>query len=283
MIIDGKAIAAKVRAEVALAVKEIEARAGVTPGLALIRLGNDPASEVYVRGKVKACQETGMGGFEHILPEATPEEDLLALVRELNVNPHVHGVLVQLPLPKHISSEEVLDALAPQKDVDGFGPHSAGALFTGRQGLRPCTPLGIMRLLDEAQTRLLGARALVVGRSNIVGKPVAMLLLERHATVTLAHSRTADLAAEVGAADVLVAAIGKPEMIRGVWVKKEATVIDVGINRNAAGKLVGDVEFAPAAERARAITPVPGGVGPMTIAYLLSNTIQAAKAQLGLS
>ena len=283
MIIDGKAIAAKVRAEVALAVKEIEARAGVTPGLALIRLGNDPASEVYVRGKVKACQETGMGGFEHILPEATPEEDLLALVRELNVNPHVHGVLVQLPMPKHISSEEVLDALAPQKDVDGFGPHNAGALFTGGQGLRPCTPLGIMRLLDEAQTQILGARALVVGRSNIVGKPVAMLLLERHATVTLAHSRTADLAAEVGAADVLVAAIGKPEMIRGAWVKKGATVIDVGINRNAAGKLVGDVEFAPAAERARAITPVPGGVGPMTIAYLLSNTIQAAKAQLGLS
>jgi len=283
MIIDGKAIAAKVRAEVALAVKEIEARAGVTPGLALIRVGNDPASEVYVRGKAKACQETGMGGFEHILPEATPEEDLLALVRELNVNPHVHGVLVQLPLPKHISSEEVLDALAPQKDVDGFGPHSAGALFTGRQGLRPCTPLGIMRLLDEAQTQILGARALVVGRSNIVGKPVAMLLLERHATVTLAHSRTADLAAEVGAADVLVAAIGKPEMIRGAWVKKGATVIDVGINRNVAGKLVGDVEFAPAAERARAITPVPGGVGPMTIAYLLSNTIQAAKAQLGLS
>jgi len=282
MIIDGKAIAAKVRAEVAQAVKEIEARAGVTPGLALIRVGNDPASEVYVRGKVKACQETGMGGFEHILPESTPEEDLLALVRELNVNPHVHGVLVQLPLPKHISSEEVLDTLAPQKDVDGFGPHNAGALFTGRQGLRPCTPLGIMRLLDEAQTRLLGARALVVGRSNIVGKPVAMLLLERHATVTLAHSRTADLAGEVGAADVVVAAVGKAEMVRGAWVKKGATVIDVGINRNAAGKLVGDVEFAPAAERARAITPVPGGVGPMTIAYLLSNTIQAAKAQLGL-
>jgi methylenetetrahydrofolate dehydrogenase (NADP+) / methenyltetrahydrofolate cyclohydrolase len=282
MIIDGKAIAAKVRAEVAQAVKEIEARAGVTPGLALIRVGNDPASEVYVRGKARACQETGMGGFEHILPETTPEEDLLALVRELNVNPHVHGVLVQLPLPEHISSEEVLDALAPQKDVDGFGPHNAGALFTGRQGLRPCTPLGIMRLLDESQTQLKGARALVVGRSNIVGKPVALLLLERHSTVTLAHSRTADLAAEVGAADVVVAAVGKPEMIRGAWVKPGATVIDVGINRNAAGKLVGDVEFAPAAERARAITPVPGGVGPMTIAYLLSNTIQAAKAQLGL-
>jgi len=282
MIIDGKAIAAKVRAEVAQGVKDIEQRAGVTPGLALIRVGNDPASEVYVRGKAKACQETGMAGFEHILPETTSETELLALVRKLNVDPHVHGVLVQLPLPKHISADEVLDTLAPQKDVDGFGPHNAGALFTGRKGLRPCTPLGILRLLDEAKTPLNGARALVVGRSNIVGKPVAMLLLERHATVTLAHSRTADLAGVVAAADVLVAAVGKPEMIRGDWVKPGATVIDVGINRNAAGKLIGDVEFAKAAERARAITPVPGGVGPMTIAYLLSNTIQAARAQLGL-
>ena len=282
MIIDGKAIAAKVRAEVAQAVKDIEQRAGVTPGLALIRVGNDPASEVYVRGKAKACQETGMAGFEHILPETTSEIELLALVRKLNVDPHVHGVLVQLPLPKHISPDEVLDTLAPQKDVDGFGPRNAGALFTGRKGLRPCTPLGIMRLLDEAKTPLTGARALVVGRSNIVGKPVAMLLLERHATVTLAHSRTADLAGVVAAADVVVAAVGKPEMIRGDWVKPGSTVIDVGINRNAAGKLIGDVEFAKAAERARAITPVPGGVGPMTIAYLLSNTIQAARAQLAL-
>ena len=282
MIIDGKAIADKVRAEVAQGVKDIQQRAGVTPGLALIRVGNDPASEVYVRGKAKACQETGMAGFEHILPETTSETELLALVRKLNVDPRVHGVLVQLPLPKHISADEVLDALAPQKDVDGFGPHNAGALFTGRKGLRPCTPLGILRLLDEAKTPLHGARALVVGRSNIVGKPVAMLLLERHATVTLAHSRTADLAGVVAAADVLVAAVGKPEMIRGDWVKPGATVIDVGINRNAAGKLIGDVEFAKAAERARAITPVPGGVGPMTIAYLLSNTIQAARAQLAL-
>ena len=282
MIIDGKAIAAKVRAEVAQAVKDIRQRAGVTPGLALIRVGNDPASEVYVRGKAKACQETGMAGFEHILPETTSEIELLALVRKLNVDPHVHGVLVQLPLPKHISPDEVLDTLAPQKDVDGFGPRNAGALFTGRKGLRPCTPLGIMRLLDEAKTPLSGARALVVGRSNIVGKPVAMLLLERHATVTLAHSRTADLAGVVAAADVVVAAVGKPEMIRGDWVKPGSTVIDVGINRNAAGKLIGDVEFAKAAERARAITPVPGGVGPMTIAYLLSNTIQAARAQLAL-
>ena len=282
MIIDGKAIAAKVRAEVAQAVKDIQQRAGVTPGLALIRVGNDPASEVYVRGKAKACQETGMAGFEHILPETTSEVELLALVRKLNVDPHVHGVLVQLPLPKHISPDEVLDTLAPQKDVDGFGPHNAGALFTGRKGLRPCTPLGIMRLLDEAKTPLSGARALVVGRSNIVGKPVALLLLERHATVTLAHSRTADLAGVVAAADVVIAAVGKPEMIRGDWVKPGSTVIDVGINRNAAGKLIGDVEFAKAAERARAITPVPGGVGPMTIAYLLSNTIEAARAQLAL-
>jgi methylenetetrahydrofolate dehydrogenase (NADP+)/methenyltetrahydrofolate cyclohydrolase len=282
VIIDGKAIAARVRAEVAQAVREIEARAGLKPGLALIRVGNDPASEVYVRGKVKACQETGMAGFEHILPESTREAELLALVRKLNVDPSVHGVLVQLPLPKQINPEAVLDLLAPQKDVDGFGPHNAGALFTGRKGLRPCTPLGILRLLDEAQTKLEGARALVVGRSNIVGKPVAMLLLERHATVTLAHSRTAQLSEEVARADVLVAAIGKAEMIRGEWVKPGATVIDVGMNRNPAGKLCGDVEFATASQRARAITPVPGGVGPMTIAYLLSNTIQAARSQLGL-
>ena len=282
MIIDGKAIAAKVRAEVAQQVREIEARTGARPGLALIRVGNDPASEIYVRGKAKACLETGMAGFEHILPEETTEAELLALVRRLNVDPNVHGVLVQLPLPKQINPEAVLDLLAPQKDVDGFGPHNAGALFTGRKGLRPCTPLGILRLLDEAQTPLSGAQALVVGRSNIVGKPVALLLLERHATVTLSHSRTAALAQEVARADVLIAAIGKAEFIRGEWIKPGATVIDVGMNRNAAGKLVGDVEFAKAAERARAITPVPGGVGPMTIAYLLSNTIQAARAQLGL-
>ena len=282
MIIDGKMIAAKVRAEVALAVRDIEARAHVKPGLALIRVGNDPASEVYVRGKVKACQETGMAGFEHILPETTTEAELRALVRKLNVDPLVHGVLVQLPLPKQIDADTVLDVLASQKDVDGFGPHSAGALFTGRKGLRPCTPLGILRLLDEARTPLAGARALVVGRSNIVGKPVSMLLLERHATVTLAHSRTVNLAEEVARADVLVAAVGKAEMIKGEWVKSGATVIDVGMNRNASGKLCGDVEFAMAAERARAITPVPGGVGPMTIAYLLSNTIAAARAQLGI-
>jgi len=283
MIIDGKPIAARIRAEVAEAVREIEARAGVRPGLALIRVGNDPASEIYVRGKVKACQETGMAGFEHILPESTSQAELLALLSRLNADAAVHGILVQLPLPKHISADAALAELSPQKDVDGFGPLNAGALFTGRKGLRPCTPLGILRLLDEAQTELAGARALVVGRSNIVGKPVAMLLLERHATVTLAHSRTRELAAEVARADVLVAAIGKAEAIRGEWIKPGATVIDVGMNRNPQGKLCGDVEFAAASQRARAITPVPGGVGPMTIAYLLSNTILAAKAQLGLT
>ena len=282
MIIDGKAIAARVRGEVAEAVRDIEKRAGVKPGLALIRVGNDPASEIYVRGKVKACQETGMAGFEHILPESTSQAELLALIARLNADTSVHGILVQLPLPKHISPDAALDALAPQKDADGFSPLSAGALFTGRKGLRPCTPLGILRLLDEAKTELSGASALVVGRSNIVGKPVAQLLLERNATVTMAHSRTRDLAGEVARADVVVAAIGKAEMIRGEWIKKGATVIDVGMNRNAAGKLCGDVEFAAASQRARAITPVPGGVGPMTIAYLLSNTIQAARAQLGL-
>ena len=283
MIIDGKAIAARVREEVAAAVQDIVARTGKKPGLALIRVGSDPASEVYVRGKVKACHETGMAGFEHILPAGTTQEALLALVARLNADPAVHGVLVQLPLPKQISPDAVLDALAPEKDVDGFGPRSAAALSLGRPGLRPCTPTGCIRLLDEAGTNLEGARALVIGRSNIVGKPMALLLLARNATVTVAHSRTRDLAGEVAQADVVIAAIGRARMIKGAWIKPGATVIDVGMNRNAQGKLCGDVEFAPAAERARAITPVPGGVGPMTIAYLLANTIQAARAQLGLS
>ncbi len=281
-LIDGKAIAAQVRAEVARNVREIEARTGKTPGLALIRVGSDPASEVYVRGKVKACKETGMASFEHLLPEATTQDELLALLHRLNADTSVHGILVQLPLPKQISPELVLELLAPEKDVDGFGPHSAGALFTGRAGLRPCTPLGCLRLLDEAQTELSGVRALVVGRSNIVGKPVAQLLLERNATVTMAHSRTRDLAGEVARAEVVIAAIGRAELIKGAWIKPGATVIDVGMNRNPLGKLCGDVEFAAAAERARAITPVPGGVGPMTIAYLLANTITAARNQLGM-
>jgi methylenetetrahydrofolate dehydrogenase (NADP+)/methenyltetrahydrofolate cyclohydrolase len=286
-IIDGKAIAARVRAEVAEQVRDVFAKTGVRPGLAAVRVGEDPASRIYVAGKIKACEETGLASFLHVLPESASQPELLALVKRLNADPLVHGVLVQLPLPKQIDPNAVLDTLAPAKDVDGFGPLNAGALFTGRPGLRPCTPRGCLRLLDEAKTKLAGVNALVVGRSNIVGKPMAMLLLERHATVTIAHSRTADLAAEVSRADVLVAAVGKAEMIKGAWIKPGATVIDVGMNKYPeghprAGKLCGDVEFAAAMERARAITPVPGGVGPMTIAYLLANTVSAAKAQLGL-
>ncbi len=280
MIIDGKAIAARVRAEVAEAVKELVARAGMPPGLAAVRVGEDPASVIYVRNKIKACREVGIESFEHALPERTSQEDLLGLVSRLNADRRVHGILVQLPLPKQIDPHRVIDLVAPEKDVDGFGPRNVAALTMGRPGLRPCTPAGCIHLLDEAGTQLQGARALVVGRSLIVGKPMALLLLERHATVTIAHSRARDLAAEVGRADVVVAAIGKAELIKGAWIKPGATVIDVGMNRLPDGKLKGDVEFAPAAERARAITPVPGGVGPMTIAYLLKNTLAAARAQL---
>ena len=285
-IIDGKAIAARVRAEVAEQVRELVARTGVRPGLAAVRVGEDPASRIYVAGKIKACEEAGLASFLHVLPETASQAELLALVAKLNADPLVHGVLVQLPLPKAIDPNAVLDALAPEKDVDGFGPRNAGALATGRPGLRPCTPMGCLRLLDEAKTELAGARALVIGRSNIVGKPMGLLLLERNATVTLAHSRTADLAAEVSRADVVVAAVGKGEMVKGAWIKPGATVIDVGMNKHPAGhpregKLCGDVEFGAASERARAITPVPGGVGPMTIAYLLQNTVTAAKAQAG--
>jgi methylenetetrahydrofolate dehydrogenase (NADP+) / methenyltetrahydrofolate cyclohydrolase len=245
-----------------------------------VRVGDDPASVIYVRNKIKAAKEVGVASFDHILPEATTEAELLALVRGLAEDARVDGILVQLPLPKHIDPEKVLDLIPPSKDVDGFTVRSAGALATGRRGLRACTPLGCLRLLDESKTQLAGARALVVGRSNIVGKPMALLLLERNATVTVAHSRTNDLPAEVARADVVVAAVGKAELIRGEWIKPGATVIDVGMNRGADGKLKGDVEFAAAAERARAITPVPGGVGPMTIAYLLANTLAAAKARL---
>lgn len=283
MIIDGKAIAARVRAEVAEGVKDLVARAGMPPGLAAVRVGEDPASVIYVRNKIKACKEVGIESFEHILPERTSQEDLLALVARLNADRRVHGILVQLPLPKHIDADRVVDLVAPEKDVDGFGPRNVAALAMGRPGLRACTPAGCIRLLDEAKTKLEGARALVVGRSLIVGKPMALLLLERNATVTIAHSRTQDLAGEVGRAEVLIAAIGRAELIKGAWIKPGATVIDVGMNRLPDGKLKGDVEFAAAAERARAITPVPGGVGPMTIAFLLKNTLTAARAQLRLA
>jgi methylenetetrahydrofolate dehydrogenase (NADP+)/methenyltetrahydrofolate cyclohydrolase len=277
MIIDGKAIAAKVRGEVAQAVRDL-ASTGLRPGLTVVRVGDDPASAIYVRGKRKDCEEVGIHSTEHHLPATTSQRELMALVARLNADREVHGILVQLPLPKHLDERAVLDAIDPGKDADGFHPFNVGALSIGIPGTpRPCTPAGVMRLLDEAKVEPKGKRALVVGRSNIVGKPMALMLLERHATVTIAHSRTADLAAEVGRAEILVAAIGKAELVRGDWVREGAVVVDVGMNRLPDGKLVGDVEYAAAARRASAITPVPGGVGPMTRAMLLVNTIELAR------
>ncbi len=276
MILDGRQIAAQVRSEVAQAVRELRAR-GVVPGLTVVRVGEDPASAIYVRGKRKACEEAGIHSVEHHLPATTTQEELLALVARLNADPAVHGILVQLPLPRQIDEPRVLDALDPRKDADGFHPVNVGALWLGKPAPRPCTPAGVMRLLAEAGCDPKGKRALVVGRSHIVGKPMAAMLLERHATVTIAHSRTVDLAGEVGRAEILVAAIGKPGLVRGAWIREGAVVIDVGMNRLADGKLAGDVEFAEASKRASAITPVPGGVGPMTIAMLLVNTVELAR------
>jgi methylenetetrahydrofolate dehydrogenase (NADP+)/methenyltetrahydrofolate cyclohydrolase len=247
----------------------------------VVLVGEDPASVVYTRNKEKASTEVGMRGVLHRLPADTSEAELLSLVAQLVEDDEVDGILVQLPLPKHIREDRVLDAVDPRKDVDGFHPMNAGLLSAGRSGLVPCTPRGSMRLLAETGAALVGARAVVVGRSNIVGKPMAQLLLAQHATVTIAHSRTRDLGALCREADVLVAAVGKAKMIQGDWIKEGAVVIDVGINRNAEGKLVGDVDFEPARARAGWITPVPGGVGPMTIACLLENTLLAAKARLG--
>jgi methylenetetrahydrofolate dehydrogenase (NADP+)/methenyltetrahydrofolate cyclohydrolase len=277
MIIDGKQIAAKVRGEVAQAVRDLRAK-GLQPGLTVVRVGEDPASAIYVRGKRKDCEEVGIRSDEHHLPATATQAELMALVARLNADPAVHGILVQLPLPKQLDERQVLDAIDPRKDADGFHPFNVGALSIGIPGVpRPCTPAGVMRMLDEAGVDPKGKRALVVGRSNIVGKPMAAMLLERHATVTIAHSRTQDLAAEVGRADILVAAIGKAHLVKGAWVKQGAVVIDVGMNRLDDGKLVGDVEYAEAAKRASAITPVPGGVGPMTRAMLLVNTVELAR------
>ncbi|AKU89811.1 bifunctional methylenetetrahydrofolate dehydrogenase/methenyltetrahydrofolate cyclohydrolase FolD [Vulgatibacter incomptus] len=280
-LIDGKAIAAKVRGEVAEKVRAFQAAHGRAPGLAVVRVGHDPASEVYVRGKIKASGETGMVSEEHHLPEDASTSEVLAAVERLNADPKIDGILVQLPLPKQVDEQTVLDAIAPAKDVDGFHLINAGKLLSGRKdGVRACTPFGIMRLLREAGCDPAGKRAVVIGRSNIVGKPMALLLLEANATVTVCHSRTRDLAEEVARADIVVAAIGRPELVRGAWIREGAYVIDVGMNRLESGKLVGDVEFAAAAQRAAAITPVPGGVGPMTIAMLLSNTVDAANARI---
>jgi methylenetetrahydrofolate dehydrogenase (NADP+) / methenyltetrahydrofolate cyclohydrolase len=280
MIIDGKQISAKVKGEVAEAVKGLASR-GIRVGLTVVRVGEDPASAIYVRGKRKDCEEVGIHSDEHHLPATTSQADLLALVARLNADPAVHGILVQLPLPKGIDERAILDAISPAKDADGFHPFNVGALSIGITGVpRPCTPAGVMRMLDEAKVDPKGKRAIVIGRSNIVGKPMAAMLLERHATVTIAHSRTADLAAEVARAEIVVAAIGKAELVKGEWIREGATVIDVGMNRLADGKLVGDVEYELAARRAAAITPVPGGVGPMTRAMLLVHTVELARRTL---
>jgi len=278
-IIDGKAEALRVREETAVAVRDFRAEFGIAPGLATVLVGDDPASATYVRNKRRACAAVGMESFSHELPATTGQEELLALVRQLNQRREVHGILVQLPLPAGLDSVAVLHAIDPQKDADGLHPLNQARLVAGEEGLRPCTPLGVMRLLDRAAVELRGARAVVVGRSNLVGKPVAFLLLERHATVTICHSRTRDLADEIARADVLIAALGRPLFVRGDWIKPGSTVIDVGINRLDDGRLVGDVEFETAQSRAAAITPVPGGVGPMTIAMLLANTVRAGRSQ----
>ncbi len=279
-IIDGKAFAAKLRGDIATEVTKLKAAHGVTPGLAVILVGEDPASQVYVRNKGKQTAECGMNSYEHKLPVDTSQDDLLALIAKLNADPNVHGILCQLPVPKQIDENAVLAAIDPAKDVDGFHVVNAGALATGGDGIAPCTPYGCLMLLKDTLGDLSGKRAVVVGRSNIVGKPMAQLLLKENCTVTIAHSRTRDLADEVRRADIVIAAVGRPNMIKGNWIAPGATVIDVGINRveGAEGKmkLVGDVEFETASKVAGAITPVPGGVGPMTIACLLNNTLIAA-------
>lgn len=285
-IIDGKAFAAKLRAQVADHVTRLKEVNAITPGLAVVLVGEDPASEVYVRNKGKQTVECGMNSYEHKLPAETSEADLLALISALNADTSIHGILVQLPLPKHLNSDLVINAINPAKDVDGFHISNVGLLGTGQKSMVPCTPLGCLMMLRDHHGSLSGLNAVVVGRSNIVGKPMAQLLLNDSCTVTIAHSRTKDLAAVCRGADILIAAVGRPEMITGDMVKPGATVIDVGINRierDGKMKLVGDVDFASASAVAGAITPVPGGVGPMTIACLLANTVTAACRANGLA
>ncbi|MDY0269959.1 bifunctional methylenetetrahydrofolate dehydrogenase/methenyltetrahydrofolate cyclohydrolase FolD [Trichloromonas sp.] len=275
-IIDGKAIAEQIRQTIAADVSALKAQ-GTTPGLAVVLVGEDPASRVYVSMKEKACAQAGIFSDEHKLPETTSEAELLQLIDRLNQDPRIDGILVQLPLPKQIDEGKVLEAISPKKDVDGFHPYNVGRLATGNPLFRPCTPYGVMKMLEYSGVDLKGKEVVVVGRSNIVGKPVALMCLAEHATVTICHSRTRNLAEQVGRADVVIAAVGQPEMIKGEWIKPGAVVIDVGVNRVGEKKLVGDVEFAAARERASAITPVPGGVGPMTITMLLYNTVESAK------
>jgi methylenetetrahydrofolate dehydrogenase (NADP+)/methenyltetrahydrofolate cyclohydrolase len=285
-IIDGKTIAADLRGKIADAVHRLRRDRGVVPGIAVVLVGNNPASEVYVRNKSRTVADSGMHAVDRRLPSTVSEVELLALIAELNANEKVNGILVQLPLPEQIDSQKIIAAIDPAKDVDGFHPLNAGRLASGLPGLVPCTPLGCVLLAKTVHETLAGIEAVVIGRSNIVGKPVAQLLLAENATVTIAHSKTDDLPSVCRRAGLLVAAIGRPEMVRGDWIKPGATVIDVGINRvpgeNGKSRIVGDVAYAEAANTAGAITPVPGGVGPMTIACLLLNTLRAACAQKGL-
>ena len=281
-VINGKEIAAIERAVLKAEVEALKAKRGFTPGLAVILVGENPASRVYVRNKTKACEDTGIRSVQHNLPEETPQAALLELLAGLNSREDVHGILVQLPLPAHIDTETVIEGISPEKDVDGFHPYNIGLLAIGKPRLQPCTPLGVMRLIDSTGIDVSGKDAVIVGRSNIVGKPVALMLLRRNATVTLCHSKTKDLGEKVSRADIVIAAIGKEAFIKGEWIKEGSVVIDVGINRRPDGTLAGDVDFEGAALRASFITPVPGGVGPMTIAMLLRNTVEAAKRSAGL-
>ena len=282
IVLDGKAVATKVRGEVAARAAELAGRLGRRPGLAVVQVGEDPASSVYVRNKRKAAAEAGIASFAYDLPATTSQSDLLALIDLLNRDETVDGILVQLPLPKGLDATRVMDAVDPSKDVDGFHPVNTGMLAQKRPALRPCTPLGVIRLAEEYGIALRGLKATVVGASNIVGRPMALELLLAGATVTVCHTGTRDVRAEVERADVVVAAVGKPNFVAGDWIKPGAAVFDVGINRDSAGKLTGDVEYERAFERAGWITPVPGGLGPMTIAMLLSNAVEAASRRVGL-
>ncbi len=276
-ILDGKQIAKDIREELRKEVAELKEKTGRVPGLAVVLVGEDPASATYVRMKGKACEQAGFLSRTHRLSETTSQRELLDLVNELNEDDEIHGILVQLPLPDGLDDQEVLKAINPEKDVDGFHPLNVGRLMTGDPYFVPCTPRGVIELLDRGNVEIKGKKAVVVGRSNIVGKPAALLLLQRHATVTICHSRTQDLPGVVREADIVVAAVGRPEMVRGDWIKEGAVVIDVGVNRVGEKKLVGDVAFDEAKDVASLITPVPGGVGPMTIAMLLQNTLEAFK------
>jgi methylenetetrahydrofolate dehydrogenase (NADP+) / methenyltetrahydrofolate cyclohydrolase len=278
-ILDGKAVSAKERQKSAARAADFVSRFGRKPGLAVVKVGEDPASAVYVRNKRKACEECGIASFAHDLPATTTRAELLALIEALNKDDAIDGILLQLPLPKGLDSTEIMDTIDPAKDVDGFHPTNTGLLAQKRPGLRPCTPWGVIKLAEEYQLNLVGLRACVVGASNIVGRPMALELLLARATVTVCHTGTRDLRAEVERAELVVAAVGRAAYIPGIWIRDGAIVFDVGINRLPDGKLAGDVEYAAAAQRAAWITPVPGGVGPMTIAMLLSNTVDAALAR----